>query len=212
MKCLIVTGGTPPKKSIIERYINTAALIIGVDGAADLFFQYDIVPNVLIGDFDTADPVYVNLLKERGAKVISMKPEKNVTDTEAALCYALDKKADDIVILGAVGTRIDHTLSNIMMLIKADKAQAKCRIEDMHNELTVSNKDFILYGNAGQTISILPLTGEICVSATNLKYPLDNLMLKFGSSRGVSNIMQKSKSKISISGGYALIVKSTDNA
>lgn len=212
MKCLIVSGGSPPEKNIIEDYMQAADIVIGVDGAADLFFQYDIVPNVLIGDFDTANPKCVKRLGERGAKIITLKPEKKETDTEAAVEYALGRGADDIVILGATGTRIDHTLSNIMMLIKADKCGARCRIVDKHNELAVSDNQYNLIGNIGQTISILPLTGEICVSAANLKYPLDNLTLKFGSSRGISNVMQKSECRVNISGGYALIVKSTSGA
>ncbi len=212
MKCLIVSGGTPPAKNELKRSCETADITISVDGAADLFYEYDIVPGVLIGDFDTAKPECVKSLEQRGAKVIKLMPEKNVTDTEAAIDYAIDSKADEILLLGAIGTRADHSLSNIMLMIKAYKAGIKCKIKDEYNEMIVSDKDFVFAGKAGQTISILPLTGELCVSATNVKYPLDNLMLRFGSSRGISNIMQKDECELSISGGFALIVKSQDKA
>ena len=76
----------------------------------------------------------------------------------------------------------------------------------------VSDKTFTLSGRIGQVISILPLTGEVCVNAQGLKYPLQNLVLKWGSSRGISNVMQSSSASISISGGYALIVKNNIGA
>ncbi|MGI5850100.1 MAG: thiamine diphosphokinase [Christensenellales bacterium] len=213
MNCLILSGGTKPEQQILIDYVEWADMVIGVDGAADVFYQYGIVPGILIGDFDTADIKCVKSLEKRGSKVVRLCIEKDETDTESAVDYALSGGADDMVILGAIGSRIDHTISNIWMMVRADMAGVKCRIIDNNNELMVSNKDICLNGNAGQTISILPLTGEVCVSATNLKYPLNNLVLGWGSSRGISNVMLESEAKICISGGYALIVKTFgDNA
>lgn len=207
MNCVIITGGDLPDINIVKLYTSAAELVIGVDGAADVFIKYGIEPHVLIGDFDTADPDNVTELECRGAKVLRLQPEKNETDTEAAINYALSAGARDIVILGALGGRLDHALSNIMMLVRADSAGAKCTIVDNTCELFVSSNEFLLNGHAGQTISILPLTGEVCVNASGLKYPLNNLLLKWGSSRGVSNIMEHNTARINISGGYALIIK-----
>lgn len=211
MKCVILSGGTPPGLRLLKKHLETAGLFIGVDGAADFLIQYDMAPDVLIGDFDTADPASVSALEQRGAKVLRLEPEKNETDTEAAIEYALKAGADDITILGALGGRVDHTLSNIMMLVRADRKGAACRITDEQCEMFVSDKTFILSGRPGQVISILPLTGEVCVNAQGLKYPLQNLVLNWGSSRGISNVMQKGAASISIAGGYALIVKNMIN-
>ena len=98
-------------------------------------------------------------------------------------------------------------MSNIMMLVRAEKSGAKCKIIDDRYELIVSDKEVLLEGIPGQTISILPLTGEIDVVAYGLEYPLNNLSLKWGSSRGVSNLFLENNARIIISGGYALIVK-----
>jgi thiamine pyrophosphokinase len=209
MKCLILSGGTPPGICLLNTHLKTAGLFIGVDGAADLLCRYDIVPDVLIGDFDTADAASVSALGQRGAKVTRLESEKNDTDTEAAVEYALKAGADDIVILGALGGRVDHMMSNIMMLVRAEMSGVACRIIDEQCEMFVSNKSFMLSGHCGQVISILPLTGEVCVNAHGLKYPLDDLVLRWGSSRGISNVMQGIAASISITGGYALIVKNT---
>lgn len=212
MKYLILSGGTPPSKSELMPYITEADMVIGVDGAADVLCQYDIVPNVLIGDFDTANVQSVEELKEQGAKVVRLSPRKNETDTEAAVNYAISHNASKITIFGALGSRVDHSLSNIMMLVRAHTAGVPARIIDEYNELQVENQHLILQGTPGQTVSILPLTGNLHVSATNLVYPLNELELNFGSSRGVSNVMADSVATINIKGGYALIIKTTDEA
>lgn len=207
MNCLIITGGDMPDTDIVKSFVSKASLVIGVDGAADLLYKNNIMPHVLIGDFDTADPNCVAGLKRGGARVIRLQTEKNETDTEAALDYAIQQGAEDITILGALGGRLDHSISNIMMLVRAGMKGCKCRIIDSSCELYVSNSHITISGCPGQTISILPLTGEVYVNASGLKYPLDNLLLGWGSSRGVSNIMAENTADINILGGYALIVK-----
>jgi thiamine pyrophosphokinase len=188
MKTVILTGGTPPEKHDLEAFLAVADMLIGVDGAACTFIAYGITPNVLIGDFDTASVEHVHMLEERGVKIIRLTPEKNETDTEAALEYAIADGADEITILGAMGNRFDHSLANVYLLILADRAGVRCRIIDGDTELTVSNKDTDVYGRAGQTLSLMPLTGDVCVNATNLKYPLDDLNLRQSHTRGISNV------------------------
>jgi len=211
MRYVILTGGIPPSKKLLIEHLSDADKLIGVDGAADVLVQYDITADVLIGDFDTANEQCVRQLQEGGAKVLRLNTEKNETDTEAAVNYAIENGADTIVMLGAIGTRVDHTQSNIMLLLRAHMANVDARIIDENNALLVSNSVVTLCGTPGQTVSILPLTGNVRVSATNLYYPLDDLELCFGSSRGISNIMKQFTSRISISGAYALIIIANAN-
>jgi len=206
MKCLIVTGGEPPGIELLDRLAEGADLLIGVDGAAGLLRKRGLVPGILIGDFDTAEPETVLEMERRGAKIIRLKAEKNETDTEAALSAALRAGADDITVTGALGGRIDHALSNIMMLVKAESAGARCRLIDEAAEIFVSNGEVVFCGEPGRTVSILPLTGEVTVCSSGLKYPLDSLKLKWGSSRGISNVMTGGEASLRISGGYALVI------
>ncbi len=212
MKTVILTGGTPPKKQTLEAFLAGADSLIGVDGAAGTLIGYGITPNVLIGDFDTASAGQVETLEKMGVKIVRLNAEKNETDTEAALAYAIAAGADDVIIMGAVGSRFDHVLANVYLLIMADRAGVKCRIADEAAELTVANKDTDVYGRPGQTLSLMPLTGDVCVSATNLKYPLDKLMLKQSHTRGISNIMLGHSAHLQINGGYILIYKTEYDA
>lgn len=212
MKWLVVTGGQTPDETLLIDEVQLAQHIIAADGAAELLIREGITPSVLIGDFDTASPESVATLAERGATIVRLQIHKNMTDTEAAVDYALDAGADDITILGALGSRVDHTFSNIGMLLRAYQRGVPCRIVDETNELTVATGEYVLRGHPGQTVSILPLTGGLTVTASGLEYPLEQLSLPFGSSRGISNRLTGSDARLSISGGIALIVKILRNA
>ena len=207
MKCLIVTAGEPPGQKLIAEHIRDADMVIGVDGAADLLSGQSIIPNVLIGDMDSAASESVKALMEAETRLIRLPVQKNETDTEAAVNFALESGMNDIVMLGALGLRLDHALGNLAMLIKADRAGARCRIIDELHEITAATGEHTLYGAPGQTVSIMPASGDITVTATNLMYPLDNLRLRCDAARGISNVILKSPAALSIQGGYALIIK-----
>ncbi len=207
MKCLIVSGGVSPRKADLLKHYKNADITIAVDGAADVFDRFVLSPNYIIGDIDTADPKTVSKLESDGASIIKLQRAKNETDTEAAMNHAIKAGADDIVILGATGRRMDHTLANIAMLVRALNAGVQCRMFDTYNEMWVATGEHRFNGRIGQTVSIHPLTGDLIVNAKNLEYPLENLALRTDSSRGISNIIKKNPVQLSILGGNALIVK-----
>lgn len=211
MKCLIVSGGDAPSKNLIEQHLKDCDFYIGVDGGADLLSSYNLSADYIIGDFDTAKSI--NILKQQngGAEIVRLNPRKNQTDTEAAVDLALTKGADEIVLLGALGSRQDHSLANIALLKYALDKRVSAKIVDENNELFVCKDNITLSAPIGQTISILPLYQNITVSAKGLEYPLKNLKINFGQSRGISNIISKSKVTITIKHGTALIILSNGN-
>jgi len=207
MKCLIVSGGVAPRKADLLKQIKDTDIAIAVDGAADLFDKYALLPHVVIGDFDTANPSSISRLEAAGSSVKRLQRAKNETDTEAAVNHAIKAGASEIVMLGATGRRLDHTFANLSMLVRAVGAGVQCRIIDNDNEMWAATGEHCFSGRTGQTVSILPLTGELVVTSKNLEYPLDKLSLRTDSSRGVSNVIKKNPVHLFIHGGFALIVK-----
>lgn len=207
MKCLIVSGGVSPRKADLLKHEKNADITIAVDGAAAVFDRYALSPDYIIGDIDTADPKTVSRLESGGSSIIKLQRAKNETDTEAAMNHALKAGADEIVILGATGRRMDHTLANLAMLVRALHAGVHCRMIDNYNEMWAATGEHGFNGRIGQTVSIHPLTGDIIVNARNLEYPLEHLALRTDSSRGISNTIKKNPVHLSISGGIALIIK-----
>jgi thiamine pyrophosphokinase len=207
MNWLIVTGGRAPGRALLFAQVRAAQRIAAADGAAELLLRCGVTPDVLIGDFDTASEACVSALAEKGAKIVRLPAHKNMTDTEAALDYVMEAGARNITILGAMGSRADLTLSNIGMLLRAYRSGIPCQIADETNELTVAAGECDIMGRPGQTVSILPLTGDLVVTARGLEYPLQKLPLPFGSSRGVCNRFIIESAHLSVSGGIALFVR-----
>jgi thiamine pyrophosphokinase len=207
MKCLIVTAGAPPSAELIAAYSKDAKLIVGVDGAAAVLVKHALWPDILVGDFDSAARSDVEEVEARGARLVRLPAHKNETDTEIAMNIALEEGADDIVMLGALGLRLDHAMGNLNMLIKAHRAGVACRIIDELHEITAARGEYELCGRIGQTVSLLPFAGDIIVTASGLVYPLESLLLRSDAARGISNIIAESPARLSISGGYALVIK-----
>lgn len=211
MKCVIISGGSPPSENLLKQQLCDADIIIGVDGAANLLTKSKITADIIIGDFDTAKKINVLGQQNDGAEVIRLRVDKDETDTEAAVNLAIERGAKNIIILGAMGSRLDHSLANISMLKLIHEKGAFGKILDDNTEMFVCDTEVTLKANLGQTMSILPFSGDIIVSASGLKYPLKELALPFGTSRGVSNIIEESSVNIHVTGGYALIILTDGN-
>ncbi len=207
MKCLIITAGAQPGAELIAAHRQDADLIIGVDGAAGTLVKHALWPHVLVGDFDSARRADLEKIQAAGAKLVRLSPMKTETDTEVAVNLALESGADDIVILGALGLRLDHALGNLAMLIKAHRRGARCRIIDELHEITAAHGEYELHGRVGQTVSLLPMAGDATVTAAGLVYPLDGLVLRSDAARGISNIIAEIPVRLFVSGGYVLVIK-----
>jgi len=207
MKCLIITAGAQPSGELIAAHRQDADMIIGVDGAAGTLVTHALWSHVLVGDFDSADRADIEKIEAAGAKLVRLSPKKNETDTEIAVNFALESGADDIVILGALGLRLDHTLGNLAMLIKAHRHGVRCRIIDELHEITAAHGKYELHGRVGQTVSLLPIAGDATVTATGLVYPLNGLVLRCDAARGISNIIAETPVRLFVSGGYVLVIK-----
>lgn len=210
MKCLIVSGGNSPSKELILKY-SKRDLIIAADSGASCLMDFGIIPDVLMGDFDSLNHEKLFLLKDKGSKIVEFKSEKDFTDTEACLRYAIDVSCDDIVVLGAIGTRMDHTLANINLLGQALHKGIKCTIEDENNEIFLSKSPVVLKKDDKKYFSIFSYSNEIIgLNITGAKYQLKNYTLNNRSSLTISNEFISERVKIDFISGIALIVKSND--
>lgn len=113
--------------------------------------------------------------------------------------------------LGFIGTRQDHTLTNLLLLKQFAQAEVDAYIVDEHNEIRYTSSENTIYGKKGDLISIIPVTGNLLgITTKGLDYPLNDESLNFGESRGVSNIMVDSKCTITVKSGFGLIIKASD--
>ncbi len=140
-----------------------------------------------------------------GVKVIKFPTDKDLTDTELALNYCKEKKIREVIILGALGRRLDHLSSNLMVTAKS---QLKIKIIEGNQELQIIRKKVIIKGKKGDLVSLVPLLQD-CekVTTVGLKWRLQGETLKLGKGRGVSNVMLGKIASVSLAKGCLLAVK-----
>lgn len=212
MITLIISGGEL-NSNFLKEFIknNNINNIIAVDKGLEALDENGILPNYIVGDFDSINK---NVLSkyENNAEVIKLNPEKDFSDTHMALKLAIKIKSTSIYVLGAMGKRIDHALANIHILKEALDSNIECKILDSNNEIQLITTGKHEVGNLGyKYVSLIPLTTKVeGITLTGFKYPLNNATLEIGHSIGVSNELIKDIATIEIKSGILIFIKSKD--
>lgn len=203
MRAVLIANGSISDYESIKKYIEDDAVIICADGGYDHAEKLGIEPDILIGDMDS--------IKSRGIateKIVYPK-RKDFTDSELVLEYAAENGFDSLVLIGFIGTRLDHTVTNLELLCKYESINAV--MVDEHNEIRRLKKENVISGKKGDIVSVIPLGGDISdITTEGLEYPLDGETLFFGTGRGVSNVMTGEKCVVKVGSGRGLIIKSRD--
>ncbi|NPV78687.1 MAG: thiamine diphosphokinase [Firmicutes bacterium] len=189
--------------------------IICADGGSEIAEVLGLVPQIIIGDFDSTGPEILESWRQKGVKILTYPAEKDKTDTELAADYALDLGFKRIIFLGALGGRIDHALANITLLMSLAIRQIDVTIIDKHSRIRAIAPDYggpdtlVLEGKPGDLLSLIPMTPQVKgVTTDGLAYPLHDAVLSFGSSLGVSNVFTSQSATIRVTSGLMLAIAS----
>ncbi len=203
----IVTGGRIGDARFLKSQLEAADPddVICADGGADHLYTSGFVPGVIIGDMDSADPDVLAYFEGKGCRLIRHPRQKDKTDTQLALEYALEIKPAGIIVIGAGGGRIDHTLANISLLVLGAERKTDVILLDEWCEVFLVSDHRDIIGKPGQTVSFLPLSSPVSgISLNGFEYPLAEGVMDLGRPYGISNMMISSKGSVSVKGGYLL--------
>lgn len=209
MRIIIFANGDFVPNSYTHVALQQAELIIAADNGARYCINHGILPDVLIGDLDSLSPHILQELEVAETEIIRYPIEKDATDLELALDYALQKEASQVTILGGLGGRWDMSLANIFLLSHPKYAQIGIMIIGYDHLLYIVNADnpAKLNGRAGDTISLLPLTPIVeGIETNNLRYPLEKQELIASSTRGLSNQLMTDEGQVTLGSGVLLCV------
>ena len=209
-KALLISGGRQVSKELIEKYIDR--FIIVADGGARLLKKYDFQANLLLGDLDSIGDEALSYVEKNGIEIKKFPAKKDFTDTELALSYLVDEGYKDIIILGALGTRLDHELANLLNLKKLYKNGIRAKIEDDYNEVIyVEEGSYDFEKTNKKYFSLISASDKLNFSTKGLYYEVENLVIDYDNpSRAVSNEMISNKATIKINYGSAFIIMSKD--
>lgn len=201
MKALIVLGGDAPGKQLLMRCAEGADLIIAADKGLEAFTGTGIMPDLLLGDMDSVDHRVLSRFSDH-AEMERLPCEKDDTDGGHAVAVALKRGAKEIVILGALGGRMDHALANLMLLKRAHLGGAFAQILDEHVRIVRIDQEITLSGAKGDTISLIPIGEARGVTLEGMYYhSKEALSFDFVHPLGISNVVTQEHARITVREG-----------
>ena len=215
--CLVVTGGKTDeafaRSFLLQESIQK---IIAVDRGLETAGRLGLVPDYLVGDFDSVDPQVLAEYKKLPFIVWEHhKPEKNQTDTELARNRAMTLGCDRIFFLGATGGRLDHMLANIHTLYVCMQKGVEAYLVDAQNRVSLldEGRTFCRSSQWGKYISFLPYTDRVTgITLEGFRYPLTGKNLKKGQEPGlcISNELAEEYGTLRFSGGVLVCMETRD--
>ena len=207
MRAFIYTGGVIHPDNITE-HPKTEDLCIAADSGYHNAQKLGERVDILIGDFDS-----IGRVPDEGIRDIRQVPaEKDLTDTQLALEIAVDEGADEIIFIGGLSGRLDHTLSNLGVLEDMYHRNLHGYMTDGQNRVHyLKNSSTLIARSAYKYISILCADETVKgVSMEGGKYPLKNQTLKRRVQYAVSNEITGNVVLISVKKGGIFIIESRD--
>lgn len=206
----ICTGGSLGDWAL--PYLKQSDYLIGADRGAYFLASRGFRMDAALGDFDSVTAEQLDLIRTSSSSMSSFDPiEKDYTDTELAFRHALSLQPELIVMLGAIGSRFDHSLANVHLLNLALRQGVDACIIDPNNRISLTEKRLTVAKSEFNHVSLLPLTPEVTgVTLTGFQYPLHQATLHIGQSVGISNVLVAEQGLVEIEQGLLLVMESRD--
>jgi len=206
-RAVLFLNGDMPSTTAARHRLHPDDVLVAVDGGLQHLTALGLQPKVLIGDLDSITTEEVHRLEKAGCTVLKFAVEKDETDFELALDWAVRQGFSEILVLGALGGRLDQTLANLFLLGWERLAGCQVSLVSEDTIVQVIRHQAEITGSPGDTISLLPLHGPVHgISTRGLKYPLHGETLFPERSRGVSNVMTGERVHISLDEGLLLCI------
>lgn len=212
MKAVIFTGGSIKDYTFCNEYIKNSDLIVCCDSGMEHTKKLNIIPDYIVGDFDSVSKETFDFYKELNVKTYKFPTEKDETDTQLGIDVAVLEGAIDIVVIGGIGSRFDHTLANAHLLLGLVKKDIRARLVNENNCVELLKKSSKIYGKKGDLVSTIPLSMVVYgLTLKGFMYPLENRDLYIDDNLvAVSNVLTEEIGEINFSEGFLFVIKSKD--
>ncbi len=202
-RALVIANGEPPKKQLLQSLARDSGVVICADGGANTALKFGILPDVIVGDLDS---IHAEALVKFHKVPTYEDRDDESTDLEKAIAWALRQKYDHIVVIGASGRRIDHSVGNLGVLPKF-YPDAVIRFIDDLGELVYVGRGITFDAKRSDVISLIPLSRCEGITTQGLKYALDDEALELGVREGTSNVVESTPVTIKVQKGHLLLYK-----
>lgn len=211
---ILVTGGIAPRPSLLrtlfEMYPDAPCYC--ADAGADLCYAAEVVPDALIGDMDSLSKETREWLQEAEVPEVVYPSEKDYSDTQLAAEALYEQGVDEIIVVGALGGRMDHELANVMLLMTYGRKGKSLVFWDDINRMRYVGAGVHQLDRVDGYVGIVPFSDEgMGLSIEGLHYPLKDAKVPFGESHLISNVFdQEEVARIDIQYGDGILVLCKD--
>ena len=182
-------------------------VIVCADGGARHARALGIEPRIIVGDLDSIEIADWNGAHAASIPVQKHPHDKDQTDLELAIEHARTLKPERILIIGALGSRLDHTLGNISLLTAPALTSLDVRLDDGVEEVFLCRDAAEIDGVPGDIVSLIPWGSSVeGVRTEGLRWPLRSETLHSSQTRGISNEMLEPVARVQITSGRLLVV------
>ncbi|MBQ2706753.1 MAG: thiamine diphosphokinase [Clostridia bacterium] len=209
MRALIITGG----KVKTPLTLPAADFVIAADSGYLTAKRLGVKPDLLLGDLDSLDRSQLSPGELDEMQKIIVSPIKDDTDTQLAADTAIARGADEIMIVGGLGGRLDHTLSSVFLLEYLAEKGIACAMTDGQSDVRIlrGGEKLTVKKGGRKYLSLISLTDECRgVTISGVYYPLENAELTRKYSWAVSNEITAEAAEISLDAGVMLVIEAGD--
>lgn len=206
-RLVIIAGGDVPSPRVFREIVSRGQSVVAVDGGVENLLGLGMFPDLVIGDLDSISEKGKKQIQKNGVEIQQHPSRKNKSDLEIAMEEAVKKNYDEILILGACGKRVDHTLFNLMLLFRFVNCRPTIRIFGKTEEIFAASGRTILRETKGTVVSLVPFSERVtAVKLKGFRYELNGEDLLSGTSRGLSNVVEKTPATIEFENGKLLVI------
>lgn len=204
MDAVVILAGDLPcgyAEKLLRQKAAEGCPLIAADAGADRLAALGLTPHVIVGDGDSLTGSFPR------ARFIKYPARKDFTDGQAALELALSQADGPVWLLGALGGRPDHMLANLLLPLGFDQCERVRLAGEDWQGVYLKQGRHRLTGQAGETVSLLPLTPVMGLTLSGFEYPLEGQKALPGDSRTLSNVLSQTTGVIEFDSGCLLVIR-----
>lgn len=219
MSSVYIFGGGSIDQSFVRTYMAAHGAgdfqIIAADAGLNALYDMGIKPDVILGDFDSVEQDRLSFYTaDENIRFERFPAHKDYTDMELAVEAALELQAEEILIFGGTGSRLDHVIGNIFSLQKPMEQGVAAMLVDSHNVIRLLSAGTYTFEAAelfGKYVSFLPYTEHVTgISLDGFAYPLHDYDMVQGTTLGISNELTADSAHVRFREGILIFIQSRD--
>lgn len=211
-RAVVFANGELTNAEVVRAFLQPDDFLVAANGGYLHMKKAGVQPHLLVGDLDSLPVGDVESLRAAGVEVENHPAEKDETDLELALLRLAKEGFREILVVAALGGRLDQTLANLYLLEMEELRGIDVRLDDGHEEILIIRDKASVTGMPGDTLSLLAMEG--CtkgITTQGLKYTLESETMCPSRSRGVSNVMLEPVVTIEVKSGSLLCIHTRQN-